>query len=273
MRLLVSSVCFSIALLFSGCISVPDEAYIVRRTYDVAGAVEIVEEKNLLSDEFSLLSWNIYKGRKKGWTDDLLRFSENADLIVIQEARLNDALKPVLNAGRFDWNHVVAFKLNRVEAGVLTASKITPVSSRVVSEEEPLTGIPKTALISLFPVSSTGNMLMLINIHAVNLSPGTSSFRKQWMSLHDTAAGHSGPMIVAGDFNTWSDERMAIVERLLQDLGLEPVLFESDQRALFVGRIVDHIYFRGLSASKATVVPVSSSDHNPLFVTFRLAED
>ena len=32
------------------------------------------------------------------------------------------------------------------------------------------------------------------------------------------------------------------------------------------GRALDHIYVRGLRASDARVIPVSSSDHNPLRV-------
>ena len=272
MRLLVSSVCVSLALLLCGCISVPDETYIVRRAHDAIGA-EITEEKILRSDEFSLLSWNLYKGRKKGWVDDLLWLSENADFVLIQEARLNDHLRQIMDTRGFDWNHVTAFKLNNVESGVMTASKIAPGSAQAIGVEEPLTGIPKTALISLFPISSTGTMLMLINIHAVNLSLGTSSFQKQWRRVYDTATGHAGPMIIAGDFNTWSDDRMAIVESFMENLGLEPVLFEPDRRTLFVGRTVDHVYFRGLSASKALAVPVRSSDHNPLLITLRLAEN
>jgi endonuclease/exonuclease/phosphatase (EEP) superfamily protein YafD len=271
MRVLLFLIYVSVALL-SGCISVPDEAYIIRQIAD-SNAAGIINGQKLSSDEFSLLSWNIYKGRKKGWYDDLLRFYESTDLLLIQEARLNGAMRQILESRHTSWSLVTAFILNNVETGILTASVAAPFSEQIISEEEPLTGIPKTALISLFPLSSADSILLVANIHAVNLSLGTVSFNQQWRKLYELVAEHSGPVIVAGDFNTWSDERMAIAKSFVQDLGLTAVVFEPDRRTPFAGKPVDHIYFRGLLQIETTVPVVSSADHNPLLVTFRLAED
>lgn len=42
--------------------------------------------------------------------------------------------------------------------------------------------------------------------------------------------------------------------------------------ARFFGHKVDHIFYRGLDLLDSRAVPVTSSDHDPLMATFRLAE-
>ena len=40
---------------------------------------------------------------------------------------------------------------------------------------------------------------------------------------------------------------------------------------MFLGKQLDHVYARGLDLVDADAIPVKSSDHNPVRVTFRLA--
>jgi endonuclease/exonuclease/phosphatase (EEP) superfamily protein YafD len=81
---------------------------------------------------------------------------------------------------------------------------------------------------------------------------------------------HQGPMILSGDFNTWSEARLAIIEELSGRLGLEPADFKTDLATKIFGRVVDHVYYRGLTLEEAEVIEVTSSDHNPLWIRFRL---
>ena len=53
-------------------------------------------------------------------------------------------------------------------------------------------------------------------------------------------------------------------------LSLDPVAFPVDARRRFFGRIFDWVYVRGVEAVDATAWEVTSSDHNPLLVTFRI---
>jgi len=46
---------------------------------------------------FSLLSWNIQKENREGWESDLVRLSQNADGLIIQEAFLSEELRRLLN--------------------------------------------------------------------------------------------------------------------------------------------------------------------------------
>lgn len=44
-------------------------------------------------------------------------------------------------------------------------------------------------------------LLMVVNIHAVNFSLGVDVYSKQLLPIGDQIAHHSGPVIMAGDFN------------------------------------------------------------------------
>ena len=56
----------------------------------------------------------------------------------------------------------------------------------------------------------------------------------------------------------------------MSEHGLLAVEFAPDLRTTAFGRALDHIYVRGLSPAEARVVPVSSSDHNPLLVRLQI---
>jgi endonuclease/exonuclease/phosphatase (EEP) superfamily protein YafD len=83
-------------------------------------------------------------------------------------------------------------------------------------------------------------------------------------------APYKGPLIVAGDFNTWNLERLTIVEKTAERLGMQPVRFTPDRRSLIFDQPVDHVYYRGLVPLDASVVDVATSDHNPMRITFKL---
>ena len=51
---------------------------------------------------------------------------------------------------------------------------------------------------------------------------------------------------------------------------LVPVVFASDERRRFFGRIFDWAYVRDIEVSGASAWAVTASDHNPLWITLRL---
>ena len=68
------------------------------------------------------------------------------------------------------------------------------------------------------------------------------------------------------------DRRLAAVRELAQRLRLSEVRFAADRRSQFLGHELDHIYTRDLATLAATATAVSSSDHNPVTATLRLAQ-
>ena len=68
---------------------------------------------------------------------------------------------------------------------------------------------------------------------------GTAAYQNYWQELETILESHDGPLIVAGDFNTWNSERLAIVAMTARRLKLQPVRFEPDRRSRFFGQVVD----------------------------------
>lgn len=100
-------------------------------------------------------------------------------------------------------------------------------------------------------------------------------------------AQHDGPIIMAGDFNTWSDARLTLVDSLARTLRLEEIT--GFQRGRKTGDLdlallnwvfgvdqelpLDRVYRRGFAAASAQVLPNDSSDHRPVLVTLTLNPD
>ena len=164
----------------------------------------------------------------------------------------------------------LAFKYRDNKAGVLTASKVEPSFLCTFRNKEPLIRIPKTILITRYPLSDGNQVVMVANVHLINYTLTVSHFRAQLEQLEKILSKHQGPLIVSGDFNTWNDQRMDIVDTTASSLSLKAAIFRENNRVTVFGHNVDHIYYRGLELMKAVSVAVTTSDHNPMLVKFRL---
>ena len=224
----------------------------------------------LYADSISILSWNIYKGQKQEWDTDLLQFSRLTDIIILQEAPLNDRLQEILDQENLYWNLNSAFIFNGMEAGVLMASSVPPLESCGLRLSEPIIGVPKTILISSYIIADSTENLLVANIHGINFSLGVGAYQEQIDSLQDILSKHDGPIILAGDFNNWNKKRTDIMRKLAEKLSLQPLIYNKDGRTTFWGNPVDHVLYRGLEPVSHTIHSVTSSDHNPISVTFRL---
>ena len=276
-------------VLASGCIRIPEESWTVSRRSSfetrrltaectaacLAPSVPALTAPTptLNADGFSLLSWNIFKGNKEGWAEDFKKLSRNADILSLQEAYLTNSLKKMLEQEQYQWDMTATLEYRQIEAGVLTAARIAPNFTCAFRETEPITRIPKSVLISRYPLSGTTLELLVANIHAINFTIGTSVFQKQIDRLEGLLAKCRGPLIISGDFNTWTSGRMSRVNAMVQRLGLTAVRFDENHRSKFFGHDVDHVYYRGLEAKNAATPIVSTSDHNPLTVVFKLADE
>ena len=155
---------------------------------------------------------------------------------------------------------------------MLTASKITPNLTCTLKVKEPITRVPKSILITRYPIAGRHQELLVANVHAINFTTGFAAFQHQCDQLESALSFHRGPMIVSGDFNTWSQGRMSRVEAMAQRLDLIAVPFKEHVKSKFFGRYVDHVYYRGLETINKTTFSVTTSDHNPLAVVFKVTE-
>jgi endonuclease/exonuclease/phosphatase (EEP) superfamily protein YafD len=237
---------------------------------DSAGAPATTAADPLPGPTFRVLSWNIHKNGDPGWDGDLARFAAESDLLLIQEAALTAGLQGVLAAAGFDGMLAGSFALNGRETGVLNAARVRPAGACVQRQFEPLLRLPKSAVITRYGLPGTADRLAVANVHAINFTLGVDGYREQLEAIGRELAGHRGPVIVAGDFNTWSDARLEVVDQVMRGMGLRPVLPAVDTRSRFFGRQVDYVFVRGLEVVNAEAPEVRSSDHNPVLTTLRL---
>ena len=219
-------------------------------------------------ERISLLNWNIYKGQREDWASDFRRYAYKHDVVTIQEASLGDELRSMLDDERKYWTLNKAFDYKDSATGVMTASRVKPVHSCGQHTAEPLIRVPKTSLISYYPIEGMRQNLLVANIHGINFTLGVNAYTRQIEKLYDVVSLHDGPVILAGDFNTWSDSRMQIVMDLAERLALESLDYTNHNRTSVFGNALDHVFYRGLDPVEHDTWNVTSSDHNPTRVSF-----
>lgn len=227
--------------------------------------------KTLNPDRISLLNWNIYKENNEGWQQDLFAFLQNHDVMTLQEAALDDPFLALLKNQDFNWVMNAAFYVNGTAAGVMNLAKVETIQSCGFKIAEPIIRLPKAALVSYYAIEGSSNKLLVANIHGINFSLGMESYRQQLEELYQAVAQHDGPMIIAGDFNSWSEERLAEVNSLLERLSLSSIEYPVNNKTHVFGNAIDHVFYRQLELLSNKVWQVTSSDHNPISVTFRYA--
>ena len=279
----------AIGLLLGSCVRIPD-LHGTAGHYNVSGDIntECFTTERILPDNtpaaelqnaalnsrsFRVLNWNSYKGRDTIWQEDFERLSSQSDLVVLQEGYLTDDLQNLLNKKQYSWDIAKAFSYKDIYTGVLTASRVKPDFLCSFRAPEPLSGIPKTVLITRYPLSGTNEYLVIANIHMINFSIDLADYRAQLEKAVKVISQHRGPLIISGDFNSWNTARRKILADITQELDAKEVVFDTDHRLTFLGQPLDHIFYRKLVPLEALTEKVTTSDHNPMLVTFRLAYD
>ncbi len=228
-----------------------------------------VEQGQELDDYLDVLSWNIQKASNTGWATDLAQLANGVNLAFIQEAAVEAQIPGAIPTPLYQ-AFAAGYTTDRQRTGVMTLSSSSPSLHCNLTHWEPWLGTPKATSVTEFPLAGREERLLAINLHAVNFAIGLAGYEHQLRSLAELLASHQGPAILAGDFNTWSAARQDLVDNILGELGMQAVEFQPDLRTTAFGRALDHIYVRGLQASFSEVIPVSSSDHNPLRARFKL---
>ena len=218
----------------------------------------------LASSHFRLVNWNVHKGQDKGWQEDLAKLSKQADFVLLQEATEHQNLSTFSTA-----LFVSSFSFNELLSGVKTFTQTQPEWYCGGGVAEPIIQIPKVASVMNLPLEK-GNSLLLINVHLINFEWGISAYQAQLEQLFSFVENHQGPIIMAGDFNAWNEDRLNFVNNLIQKYGLDSVALSQDERVRFLGYPLDYIFTRGVKVVRATSEVVTSSDHNPLLMEFEL---
>jgi len=224
---------------------------------------------------FKLLVWNVWKGRRGDiWAKDFLRLAEDTDLILLQEAVTTPMMSQLFQRpeNRHEWLMAVSFawKYATHTTGVMTGSAVHAKTRKFLrgSERELFFWTPKVTLATQYSVKNREDLLV-INTHVVNFT-STTAFVRFVRELSGLITHHKGPVILAGDFNTWNTDRWTWLEKILISEGLWPVNFHGDPRFMKL----DHVFVRGLKPINAHVqADIRSSDHYPLLAEFEILKN
>ena len=224
--------------------------------------------------EINLLIWNTHKGQDEGWLEEFAELSADRDLLLLQEAFLKKELSDFLLREALSWNLATTFVKRQIETGVMTASPVTPASACVQRTMEPFLSLPKSTLITHFRLEGSADTLLVGNIHAVNFTLGLGAFRSQLDRLASKLDEHDGPVIVAGDFNNWSQSRSEVLDEILVERrSLRKVAFDGKSPRTILGHSVDRVYYRGLTVVAGQVLESDTSDHDPIWVQFSQSDE
>lgn len=239
-------------------------------------------QKELISNNISLLNWNIQKkNRDYIWGVEFKSLIEKyePEIILLQECQFQKGLENILHFEHYGFifapNFMDIFR-NR-HSGVLTASSTNHQCVTVIKSHafEPLIKVPKIFLSTTYAVENISTELLVLNIHAINFV-GFWKFISQVQQLEYSIRSHDGPVILSGDFNTWNKKRTNILDKILTDCGLEKVQFHEEHKKnikkFLFSHPLDHIYYKGLEIeAQPEALKTKSSDHNPLLVKFKLS--
>ena len=253
------------------------------------GATQVAEFSNqaqTLPASITIVNWNAQKGKNPKFASDLklLLEQEKPDIVFLQEARV-DLFEPEQMGGYLaeSWSYPWP---GGETIGVLTLSRVAPVRIEPVPTKYRELGVtaPKVSLVTEYPLPD-GKNLLAVNVHLLNFEVWSlKKISHQLEDLKKIMAAHQGPIVMAGDFNTWNQKRLDLIKKITRDVKLQEVTdfpkgrttgdtrSEWWNKALGVDRDLplDRIFFAGLEPTSARVLKYETSDHWPILVRLQL---
>jgi endonuclease/exonuclease/phosphatase (EEP) superfamily protein YafD len=234
------------------------------------------KERELPARTLKALIWNIKKAQFVNWKEEFQKFSEGQDLILIQEAFNKELFTSTLSSIEgFLWNMGVSFlyrSYGDTPTGTIVGSTVEPTQVEVKHSPdlEPVVSTPKAITVVRYPVQQKNEELLVISVHGINVHT-TGAFMRQMDDAVEAIRNHSGPVVFAGDFNTWNASRSGYLKKLCDELNLKDVEFINGHlRMKFRGYYLDHIFVRGVEVKHAEVKASNGSDHQPLFLELEI---
>ncbi|MDX2369000.1 MAG: endonuclease/exonuclease/phosphatase family protein [Colwellia sp.] len=230
--------------------------------------------KQVMGPNIEILLWNVFKCRKNGWQEDFITLMCDKDLILLQEAILNSPFDIHFNKSlQHQWIMARSFRhvQTNIETGVKTGSTVAAKKHyfSASTHSEPITKTKKMLLATMYPLDTLGQSLLVVNSHIINFVV-FEKFRSHLDQVFQTMNHHDGPILLAGDFNTWNGKRLKYFHELAMSFALEEVKMIRQPRLNHLFRHLDHIYCRGLEVVNAHVhTHIHSSDHYPISLSLR----
>ena len=225
----------------------------------------IPEDSNILM-EFSIakmgsldpksikvLDWNLDKGHIEKAKKDNLNFDKDfqllaseKDLLILQEMLLDEKMSDTFLAQKdlgFETATSYLSPPSFTRTGLATASIANAINSKFIKTQvlEKYTKTPKLTLVTEYTLEGTSNLLTVANVNTLDEATD-EHFNVELDRIYQTLKVTNGPLILAGDFNTWSPNRQAYLQAMVSKLNLKEINFKKDNRILVKNLPVDHFY-------------------------------
>ena len=219
------------------------------------------------------LVWNILKARRRAWAHDFTDLIHDRDLVMLQEAVINAPTDSLFtDSRRFEWVMARSYRHRNteVENGVKTGCVASAVERHfyLSPHSEPVVNTQKLLLVTKYPLVDEDESLLVLNMHAINFV-SVRKYVEQLDQLSDVLSQYNGPIILAGDFNTWNPQRLGHFLDISESAGLIEAVMERKGRLAHFNQHLDHVFYRGLELRViSSLAHFQSSDHSPITATF-----
>jgi endonuclease/exonuclease/phosphatase (EEP) superfamily protein YafD len=240
-------------------------------------ASDQVKGSEAFGRSLKILTWNMAKQTENpDWQREFASILDRyqPDLVFLQEVRLCAATRRLPGVMELAWHFAPNFldRHHNAYSGVLTASDLACDRSHLLLTEhhEPIVRTPKVALFNEFGIPAA-SPLLTVNAHLINFVD-LGRFRAQLQQLEARMMSHDGPIVLAGDFNTWHRWRWQALIQMTDRVGLQPIQFAQGEvkkiKRFLQSPPLDYIFYRGFQGqigNAKVVSKIKSSDHYPLF--------
>jgi endonuclease/exonuclease/phosphatase (EEP) superfamily protein YafD len=222
-------------------------------------------------DGFNVLCWNVAKlSQEKDFNIYLNSIieAEKIDFLLLQEVK--EGIEKDISLA--DYSYVLSPNMETRNHifGVMNAFQVACESDKALltTAQELKYATHKSSLITLHLMTDQ-QKLLVVNLHAINFVTARS-FKDELHYIKNQISSFNGPLIVAGDFNTWSLKRVTLLKDFAAELALEEVPFTNDKhlKKVFKKRL-DYVFYRALHVEHSKIIRSKNfSDHNPIIVNF-----
>lgn len=225
-----------------------------------------------LPSELNIAVWNIFKGNfKKKLRPELARIMEKNDLLLLQEVVCAGDVMDVSPSRRHSFVQSICYRRQSGEPeSLITCSTAAPqgVPFRVQSlSKEPIVATPKSSLITQFRITNSDELLTVVNVHFL-LIKSRKTYLAELENITTRLRDFRGPMVVAGDFNTYLPRDFKRMDAAFKKLGLKALELSRPKLQLQL----DHVYTRGFACIQKTVAAgLQASDHHPILLRLELS--
>jgi endonuclease/exonuclease/phosphatase (EEP) superfamily protein YafD len=249
-----------------------EKAFSVPADEDVLYTIGQATHSQLPAEKFKFMVWNLFKGSEETFEKEFVAMAITRHIILAQEMLLD---KKMLDTFRllphYKFTTATSFYSGKkkLRTGVANISPVKPLFTEYIRTKnlEPFLKTPKMALITTYPIAFSRKNLTVVNIHGINFVT-TKKFGEEMERIYQVIKDIPHPLVFSGDFNTWNDDRLKILENYTKKLGLKEAEFYPDHRIRFNGNVLDHfLHSPDLKVTSAEVHDsYIGSDHRPLLV-------